>query len=72
MERMTTIFYRKRRYRCSYGKRFAEKNALVDCYQRFTKEWNGQAQIREIKAKSFKEVAMQYGTSVSTIIRRFD
>ena len=72
MERMTTIFYRKRRYRCHCGKRFAEKNTFVDRYQRFTKEWNGQSQIRAIKAKSFKEVAMQYGTSISTIIRRFD
>ena len=30
------------------------------------------AQIRAVKGKTFKETAIQYGASVSTIIRRFD
>jgi len=71
-ERMTTLFYRKRRYVCTCKKRFVEKNPIVDRYQRFSKEWNQMAQIRSIKGKTFKETAEQYGTSVSTIIRRFD
>lgn len=72
MERMTTLFYRKRRYVCECGKRFAETNPIVGRYQRFSKEWNQMAQIRAVKAKSFTETAKQYGTSVSTIVRRFD
>lgn len=72
MERMTLLFYRKRRYTCTCGKRFAEENPIVSRYQRYTKEWNQMAQIRAVKGKTFKETAIQYGTSVSTIIRRFD
>ena len=30
------------------------------------------AQMRAVKGKTFKETALQYDTSVSTIIRRFD
>lgn len=37
-ERLSYIFYRKRRYRCdACGKRFYEKNTIVDRYQRFSK-----------------------------------
>lgn len=72
MERMTTLFYRKRRYVCDCGKRFAEANPVVERFQRYSKEWNQMVQIRSIKAKTFKETAAQYGASVSTIIHRFD
>jgi transposase len=72
MERMTTLFYRKRRYACVCGKRFAEQNPVAARYQRYSKEWNQMAQVRAVKGKTFKETAVQYGTSVSTIIRRFD
>src|SRR5690606_24651283 len=72
-ERLTYIFYRKRRYVCTAcGKRFAEKNSFVERYQRFSKEWNQAVKVRSIKAKTFKEVAYQYGASSSTVIRRFD
>lgn len=71
-ERMTTLFYRKRRYVCACKKRFAEKNPMVERYQRYTNEWNHMAQVRAVKGKTFTETARQYGTSVSTIIRRFD
>jgi len=71
-ERKTILFYRKRRYRCTCGKRFAEQNPIVERYQRFSKEWNQMAQVRAVKGKTFKETAIQYGTSVSTIIKRFD
>ncbi|MED1608081.1 transposase family protein [Cytobacillus kochii] len=71
-ERMTILFYRKRRYVCGCGKRFAEKNPIVDRFQRYSKDWNQMAKLRAVKEKTFKETAEQYGTSVSTIIRRFD
>lgn len=71
-ERQTNIIYRKRRYACSCGKRFYEENPCVDRYQHHSKEWNQQVQIRTVKAKTFTEIAAQYNSSVSTIIRRFD
>ena len=71
-ERHTVIVYRKRRYACPCGKRFYEENPCVDHYQHHSKEWNQQVQIRTVKAKTFTEIAAQYNSSVSTIIRRFD
>ena len=72
-ERLSYIFYRKRRYRCdACGKRFYEKNTIVDRYQRFSKEWNRAVNIRSVRAKTFKEISQQFGASPSTIIRRFD
>ncbi|WP_082195512.1 ISL3 family transposase [Bacillus testis] len=71
-ERPTMIIYRKRRYACLCGKRFYEENPFVERYQHHSKEWNQQVQIRTVKAKTFTEIAAQYHTSVSTIIRRFD
>jgi len=71
-ERQTNIIYRKRRYACSCGKLFYEENPCVDRYQHHSKEWNQQVQIRTVKAKTFTEIAIQYNSSVSTIIRRFD
>ncbi|MGE7664344.1 transposase family protein [Ureibacillus composti] len=38
MERMTILFYRKRRYVCDCGKRFAEDNPVVKRFQRYSKE----------------------------------
>lgn len=71
-ERRTFIFYRRRRLACTCGKRFSEENTFVKKYQRATIEWNQAVYIRAIKGKTFKETAEQYGTSISTIIRRFD
>lgn len=72
-ERLTYLFYKKRRYVCeSCGKKFAEKNSFIDRYQRFSKEWNQAVHVRSVKAKTFKEVAGHYGASASTIVRRFD
>ena len=71
-ERMTEIWYRRRRYACSCGKRFSEENSVVERYQRFSIEWNQAIGIRAIKGKTFKEVADIYGTSTTTIVRRFD
>ncbi|MGB2993028.1 MAG: ISL3 family transposase [Paenisporosarcina sp.] len=71
-ERLSVIFYRKRRYACSCGKKFFEKNSFIQRYQRFSSEWNRAVKIRSIKGKTFKETADIYGTSSSTIVRRFD
>lgn len=72
-ERLTYIFYRKRRYRCeACAKRFYEKNSFAERYQRFSKEFNMAVKVRIVKAKTFKEVSEQFGASSTTIIRRFD
>lgn len=71
-ERHTLIFYKRRRYACPCGKRFSEKNPLVERYQRLSVELNQAIKIRSIKGKTFKETAEVYGTSASTVVRRFD
>ncbi len=71
-ERKTQIFYKRRRYVCGCGKRFSENNAFVERYQRTSLEWNLAVSIRSIKGKTFKETAEIYGTSSTTIVRRFD
>jgi transposase len=72
-ERLSYIFYNKRRYKCeACGKRFYEKNSFVDRYKRFSREWNQAVNVRSVKARTFKEISQQFGASSSTIIRRFD
>lgn len=71
-ERHTLLFYKRRRYACSCGKRFSEMNTLVERYQRFSVELNQAIKIRSIKGKTFKETAEVYGTSPSSVVRRFD
>jgi transposase len=71
-ERKTQLFYRRRRYSCKCGKRFSERNTLVNRYQRTSIEWNQAIAVRAIKGKTFKETGENYGTSSSTIVRRFD
>ncbi|OUM87338.1 MAG: hypothetical protein BAA03_02020 [Caldibacillus debilis] len=34
--------------------------------------WNQAVNVRSIHAKTFKDLAFQFGASVSTVIRRFD
>ena len=67
--RLTIWMYKCSRYRCTCGKRFAEKALFIDRYQRFSKEANQAMRIQS--AKTFKEVATTLGTSISMIIRRF-
>ena len=71
-ERMTYIWYKRRRYACACGKRFSEKNTFVKRYQRTSIEWNQAVSVCAIKGKTFKEVGDVYGTSSTTIMRRFD
>ena len=70
-ERPTVLFYRKRRYACSCGKRFAEHVEFVDRYQRYSKEWNQLVQIRTTQEGTFTQVAKQQGCSIPTVMRRF-
>lgn len=70
-ERLTVLFYRRRRYACACGKHFSEKSPFVDKYQRYTKEWNQVMRVRAVRAKTFKEAGEVLGTSSSTVIRRF-
>lgn len=71
-ERNTYLFNRKRRYSCSCGKQFTEKNTIVERYQRHTIEWNQAFSLRVIQGKNFKDTAAQFRTSKTTVIRRFD
>ncbi|MEB1809598.1 MAG: ISL3 family transposase [Bacillaceae bacterium] len=71
-ERNTYLFYRKRRYKCSCGKRFPEKTTVVERYQRHTVEWNQALGLCVIQGKNFKDTARQFRTSPTTVIRRFD
>ena len=70
-ERLTILFYKRRRYACTCGKRFSENATFIDRYQRFSKEWNQVVRMRSVKAKTFKEAAEVLGTSPTTVIRRF-
>jgi len=71
-ERKTQLFYKRRRYVCACGNRFSENNPFVERYQRTSIEWNQAVSIRAIKGKTFKETAEVYGSSATTIVRRFD
>ncbi|WP_138090659.1 ISL3 family transposase [Halalkalibacterium halodurans] len=70
-ERWVYLFYRKRRYACRCGKRFAEKACFVERYQRQTVEWNQAFRLRLIQGKNFTDTANQFQTSVTTAMRRF-
>lgn len=66
------IHLRKRRYRCSCGKRFYEENSFLPKYHRMTKSLVEYI-INELhKTDSFTEVAKDNNLSVSTVIRIFD
>lgn len=73
--RNTTVFYRKRRYRCinkDCGKRFYEDNTLVERYQRQSQELKQAMAVDLIHGKNFKDVAVRFNTSPTTVMRRFD
>jgi transposase len=46
-ERHTLIFYKRRRYGCPCGKKFAEKNPFVERYQRLSIELNQAEPVRK-------------------------
>ena len=66
-----TLVIKKRRYRCSCGKRFIECNDFLPRYQRRTTRTTA-AIIKDLSnTKSYKEVAKKYRLSITTIIRIF-
>ncbi|MCM3713798.1 ISL3 family transposase [Alkalihalobacillus oceani] len=71
-ERKVALFYRKRRYACPCGKKFAETVSFVKKYQRQTIEWNQALGMRVIEGKNFTDTAKQFHTSPTTVMRRFD
>jgi len=66
------IHLRKRRYRCSCGKRFFEKNSFLPRYHRMTNRLSAYI-IDKLRCEvSFTRVAKEVNLSVSTVIRIFD
>lgn len=73
--RETLLFYRKRRYKCTNSecnKRFYEDNSLVERYQRQSIEFKQAIAIDLINGKNFKDVAVRFNISPTTVMRRFD
>ena len=70
--RNCVIHLKKRRYRCSCGKRFAENNSFLPKYHRMTNRLSAYI-INCLKTEvSFSNVAREVNLSVSTVIRVFD
>ncbi len=66
------IHLRKRRYRCSCGKRFFEKNPFLLGYHRMTNRLSAYVIDKLGSEVSFTSVAKEVNLSVSTVIRIFD
>ena len=70
--RKVFIHLKKRRYRCSCGKRFAENNAFLPRYHRMTNRLAAYI-IDKLRSEiSFTNVAREVELSLPTIIRVFD
>ncbi|MFB9219337.1 helix-turn-helix domain-containing protein [Kurthia sibirica] len=65
------LYYKRRRYVCSCGKRFSEKTSFIERDQRFSKEWHQAIQMLCVKSPTFQSVAEKMGTFSSTVIHRF-
>lgn len=66
------IHIKKRRYRCSCGKRFPENNSFLPRYHRMTNRLSAYIVDRLRDVTSFSGVAREVNLSVSTVIRIFD
>ena len=66
------IHLKKRRYRCSCGKRFAENNSFLPRYHRMTNRLSAYIIDRLTDVTSFSGIARGVNLSVSTVIRIFD
>ena len=66
------IHLKKRRYRCSCGKRFAENNSFLPRYHRMTNRLSAYIIDRLTDVTSFSGIAREVNLSVSTVIRIFD
>lgn len=68
----TFIHLKKRRYKCSCGKRFAEDNSFLPRYHRMTNRLSAYI-IDKLRCEcSFTSVSREVNLSVSTVIRIFD
>ncbi len=67
-----TLVYEKRRYVCTCGKRFAEKNTFLPRYHRMSIRLIAFVQSLLKSSMSFKEAAKISGLSITTVIRIFD
>lgn len=66
------IHLRKRRYRCSCGKRFFENNSFLPKYHRMTNRLSAYVIDKLRDVVSFTSIAKEVNLSVSTVIRIFD
>lgn len=66
------IHLKKRRYRCSCGKRFAEKNSFLPRYHRMTNRLTAYVIDKLRSEVSFTNVSREVNLSVPTVMRIFD
>lgn len=71
LARDTFLHLRKRRYRCSCGKRFFEKNDFLARYQRITSRLTAEIIFSFQKLASAKEIASRFNVSETTAMRYF-
>ncbi len=69
--RTTFLFLRKRRYRCSCGKRFFEKNSFLPRYYRVTSRLVAEIIFAFKKLTSATDIASRYNISAVTAMRYF-
>ena len=72
LARDTFLHLRKRRYRCSCGKRFFEKNAFLPRYYRVTSRLVTEIIFAFKKTISAKEIGCRYNVSSMTAVRYFN
>ena len=72
LARDTFLHLRKRRYRCSCGKRFFEKNTFLPRYYRVTTRLVAEIIFAFKKVISAKEISCRYNVSEVTAMRYFD
>ena len=72
LARDTFLHLRKRRYRCSCGKRFFEKNSFLPRYYRVTSRLVAEIIFAFKKTISAKEIGCRYNVSGMTAMRYFN
>ena len=72
LARDTFLHLRKRRYRCSCGKRFFEKNTFLPRYYRVTSRLVAEIMFSFKKLVSAKEIGSRFNVSAVTAMRYFN
>ena len=72
LARDTFLHLRKRRYRCSCGKRFFEKNTFLPRYYRVTSRLVAEIMFSFKKLVSAKEISNRFNVSAVTAMRYFN